>query len=524
MNSEHDEIEGERDWIEPGAVIGSRYRVEVLEREHRLGELYRCRDEAGGGRVLIQRLRREFGEPEVFEALLDSRCGAALGLAGVVDLLDYGVDIDERVYLVMAWDGQSKMLSELLGSSSVAGKYALFHQVVEACAGLHAIGLIHGAIEVELVRVRRRARGPGRAELLGFGLLPALLDAPRIAEAGPVGLLNPACACPELLRGSRPSAAADVYMLGVIGWSLFFGGPPFGTGEDECLRTFDAHLHRELPALEGPSCYDPELIALLRRMLAKSPAQRPAHAGEVLDVLDSIDAPRVPRASAPEPDSEAVDSTRVWVRAGSSAMPALVPFGEAPAEPAKTGRRWGRGRVAVTLAAAATIVLVSVGALSSALSSSRAATLRPGAISAHASARQLSEVEKAQRARAAEPVVEAEVEPTPGAPAIATPEVEEPQAEQAEPSELVESLGATEFRAVKGELYGRVGRRCNPQHHRRTVRLSVRVDPEGSVDRARVRGGMARSALGRCVRREAAELSFPSSETGGRYTYTLRLR
>ena len=168
--------------LEFGEVIVCRYRVVYRHRAHPLGELYRCVDLTSGKAVLLQRLRKEFAGPDVHAKLFETRGSAALEHAAIDDLLDYGEDIDGRLFLVSAWR-DAPSLAELplpLGFREALG---LIELVATALAPLHAHGLVHGAIEPNNLLV------DGDEELdcclLDFGLVPALAAGAERSRALP---------------------------------------------------------------------------------------------------------------------------------------------------------------------------------------------------------------------------------------------------------------------------------------------------------------------------------------------------
>jgi hypothetical protein len=59
---------------------------------------------------------------------------------------------------------------------------------------------------------------------------------------------------------------------------------------------------------------------------------------------------------------------------------------------------------------------------------------------------------------------------------------------------------------------------------RRTLKVSLKVAPNGEVSYARVIGNLADTNLGRCVVKRVYRVEFPATHDGGVNTYTLRLR
>src|SRR5262249_5882651 len=81
-------------------------------------------------------------------------------------------------------------------------------------------------------------------------------------------------------------ARADLYSLGCTLYALVAGAPPF---EGEVVELITQHIMEPPRPLssrvpEGP----PELDALVSRLLAKKPGDRPASAAEVADALERI--------------------------------------------------------------------------------------------------------------------------------------------------------------------------------------------------------------------------------------------
>ena len=82
-------------------------------------------------------------------------------------------------------------------------RIGLFARVCEAADYLHMRGLAHGVLKPSKILVTREG-------------LPKLIDFAAAKTADGEVVLAPGYVSPERMRGARPSAAADVYALGVI--------------------------------------------------------------------------------------------------------------------------------------------------------------------------------------------------------------------------------------------------------------------------------------------------------------------
>ncbi len=101
---------------------------------------------------------------------------------------------------------------------------------------------------------------------------------------------TPAYIAPEQVSdGAPPSAAGDVYALGITAFHMLAGAPPFL--DDDPLRLMVRHVQDPVPSLRQ-ACpgIEPRLDRLVQRMLAKQPAARPSWA-EIAAELERLDRP-----------------------------------------------------------------------------------------------------------------------------------------------------------------------------------------------------------------------------------------
>ncbi len=154
----------------------------------------------------------------------------------------------------------------------------------EACQALehaHDQGIIHRDLKPGNVWLTAE----GSAMLGDFGLAVAL-DRSRMTMAGMmVGTV--AYMAPEQALGRQPDARSDLYSLGAMLYEMVTGRPPF-LGDD-VVAVISQHINTApvAPGWHNPALPKP-LEALILRLLAKAPDERPASAREVAAELRRV--------------------------------------------------------------------------------------------------------------------------------------------------------------------------------------------------------------------------------------------
>ena len=151
--------------------------------------------------------------------------------------------------------------------------------VAEGLAAIHELGIVHRDLKPSNVILDRE----GVPHITDFGLAAptsaeALIETASMAstpEAVPITqgsfvIGTPFYMAPELTRGGLPSAAADVYALGLVLFELFVGTRPF---EAPPVYSPKELQPREVDALTAAAGAD--VAALIARCVSLVPEQRP---------------------------------------------------------------------------------------------------------------------------------------------------------------------------------------------------------------------------------------------------------
>ncbi len=198
----------------------------------------------------------------------EARILATLRHPNIVRVTDLGTTDDGRPFFVMDLLANGSLADRLAASeppcpATVRDWYAGLRGALALC---HRHGIVHGDIKPENVLVD----DDGQLVLSDFGIarltdreFRAGLDLATATLPGNFG--TPYTLAPECRHGEKASTAADVYSLGVLLFKcltgLWFEGSP------RLLNEIDAAF--------------PEWSTLLRRMLARKPADRFASADDL---------------------------------------------------------------------------------------------------------------------------------------------------------------------------------------------------------------------------------------------------
>jgi anti-anti-sigma regulatory factor len=266
-----------------GDLIAERFELEHLAGTGGMGAVYRARDRRSGERVAVKSLSDPGGR-HTERFLREAEVLATLHHPNVVRYLSHGRSTQGELYMAMEWvEGES--LSARIGSAGlgVAEAIEVVIQLASALAFAHARGVIHRDIKPSNVFM---VQGTLIPKLLDFGIA-RLQEAARLTSNGMM-LGTPGYMAPEQARGAaNVSARADVFSLGCLLFKCIAARPPF-VGED--VRAVMAQvLFEPAPRLATlrPGV-PPAVDALVSRMLAKEPSQRPADGAEVLAELRAL--------------------------------------------------------------------------------------------------------------------------------------------------------------------------------------------------------------------------------------------
>lgn len=277
-----------------GEVLAERYRIDALLGEGGMGEVYAGTDQWADREVALKVL-----SPRVWHngqarlrADVERRALRRIHHPNVVQLLDWVV-VDMLPVLVLErlrgltldrWVARE-------GTLSRDEALAMFAATARGLAAVHAQGFVHRDVKPQNVFLVTgdddRAR---EVKLLDLGLART----EKQAITG-IGMLvgTPAYSAPEQVLGDVVDPRVDVYSLGLTMFCALGGHHPFAS------RDSHETLAHQVLTVPPPLSWlredvDPDLEALVARMLRKRPDLRPPSAEAVADELAAL-ARRGPR-------------------------------------------------------------------------------------------------------------------------------------------------------------------------------------------------------------------------------------
>jgi serine/threonine-protein kinase len=327
-----------------GRVLAERYRVDRLLGSGGMGSVYLAEHVLMKKAVALKVLHRELTAfPEVVKRFEREAVAAArIDHPNVAAASDFGRLSDGSFYLVLEYvDG--KCLRTLIEEGPIerGRALAIARQIADALSAAHAADIVHRDLKPDNVMLVTQPDGRELVKVLDFGVAKVVSggesgEADRQltrvgAIVGTAGYM-----APEQALGQAVDHRADLYAFGVVLYELVSGSRPY---EAEDVTQILAKQLTDPPAPLPPGV-EPELSALVFRLLARAPEDRPGSARELVAELDRVIEQRALAAS----DTVLGLDTRSLPRSAR----AVVSAPRSDAMPAHG--RWRLGLFAATLA------------------------------------------------------------------------------------------------------------------------------------------------------------------------------
>ena len=274
--------------LEGGSTVG-RYRIVKFLGAGAMGEVYLADDPQIDRQLAIKTVRL-VGRPQEIDdrkkrLLREARAAGRLLHPNIVTLFDAG-EAEGLLYLAFEYVEGTDLAARLdAGGAKLSLREVLraARQAAEALDYAHGQGIVHRDIKPSNILLDRA----GRVKVADFGIAKMAGQSTELTMAGSV-MGSPQYLSPEQIKGEDLDGRSDIFSLGVVIYEILSGKRPF---EGDTITTLVYQiLHKEPPPISELRAVPPRLEELMRRMLAKDPADRLATAGEAARELAVVEA------------------------------------------------------------------------------------------------------------------------------------------------------------------------------------------------------------------------------------------
>ncbi len=235
-----------------------------------MGSVYLARETSLDRLVAIKVLPPEVaGDDESRERFRrEARTAARLTHPNIVPLYSFG-EGDGLLWFVMGYVAGETLAAKLERTPVMDAEQTrrILADIAEALDYAHQHRIVHRDVKPENILIEDAG---GKALLADFGVARAGTGASTLTTAGAL-VGTPLYMSPEQASGERDlDGRSDIYSLGVVGYRMLTGRPPFEAGELRAVLA--AHITQPAPAL--PASVPADLARAVGRAMAKAPAER----------------------------------------------------------------------------------------------------------------------------------------------------------------------------------------------------------------------------------------------------------
>jgi hypothetical protein len=266
--------------IGAGVQIGG-YTIESLIGRGGMGLVFKAFHERLQRVAAIKVLARFGSNPDSIKRFeREAQTVARLRHPHILAVFDFG-EIAGQPYMVTEYMPNGSMQARMLpGPATAANAIAVLRPLAAALDYAHAQGVVHRDVKPANVFLDADLR----PVLADFGLAKLHSDVDLTASGTVSG--TPSYIAPEQATGGVLSGATDRYSLAVMAYRLCSGQLPFNGSA--VMDVLYAHVHYSAaPASSHNPSLPPAVDAVLKKGLAKDPAQRWATCTEMVDALEA---------------------------------------------------------------------------------------------------------------------------------------------------------------------------------------------------------------------------------------------
>lgn len=254
------------------------------------GGVYRAYQHSTRREVALKVLRRDVAEDTEARRRFHREAEAVSKLKhpNTVTVFDFGETPDGLLFIAMEYvEGRSldAVISED-GPLPPLRTVQIARQMALSLAEAHTKGIVHRDIKPQNVMLTSHGDGKEFVKVLDFGVAKlASVESALTTTGSTFG--TPEYMSPEQVQSKDVDHRSDLYAMGVVMYEMLSGRPPF-TGKSAVTVALN-HIRKRPPPIRPAGAYPRPLLSLLKRLLAKTPSDRPLSARETALELERIE-------------------------------------------------------------------------------------------------------------------------------------------------------------------------------------------------------------------------------------------
>jgi eukaryotic-like serine/threonine-protein kinase len=259
----------------PGSLIGGRYRFVRELGSGGMGVVFEVHDITLDETVALKLLRTDLLGAAAARLRSEIKLARRVAHRNVCRIFEYGEDGPARFIVMERVEGET--LRQRLKRAALRPEEAarLVAQAAEGLGAIHEAGIVHRDVKTPNLMLT----ASDVVKVMDFGIAKTMDAAEGVTQTGML-VGTPEYMSPEQAAGRPLDGRSDLYSLGIVLYELLASDVPFRG--DTPVATLWKHLN-ELPSFDTPAAQriPLPLQPIVRRLLAKSPDDRPATAAQV---------------------------------------------------------------------------------------------------------------------------------------------------------------------------------------------------------------------------------------------------
>jgi serine/threonine-protein kinase len=283
-----------RDTLEPGTLIGGKYRIDAYIGSGGMGKVYEAFHVELSRKVAIKILKyfEADDETSISRFHREARAAGIIGHDNICEVTDFGMDEAGVAYLVMPLLQGSSFSKMLTSEAPLLGRRIvdISCQALKALEAAHRRNIIHRDLKPGNLFVTRVGDRADFVKLLDFGI-SKYLDSDASTKLTRTGLVpgTPLYMAPEQAEGGKNlDHRADIYSVGVLLFEAFTGTLPFtGDSYNEIV------INIVTKPFKYPRSVDPRIPVAVEKIILKAMSRDPSlrfkDAKEMREALEALD-------------------------------------------------------------------------------------------------------------------------------------------------------------------------------------------------------------------------------------------